>query len=69
MIKKYILLIFFLLPLSASSAHAYLDPGAGSVVLQIILGGVAGIAIVLKLFWRKIKSFFKVRKQKDVGTE
>ena len=33
---------------------AYLDPSAGSMMLQIILGGVAGLAIALKLFWAKI---------------
>lgn len=33
---------------------AYLDPSAGSMMLQIILGGVAGLVIALKLFWAKI---------------
>jgi len=33
---------------------AYLDPSAGSMMLQIILGGVAGLLIALKLFWAKI---------------
>ena len=33
---------------------AYLDPSAGSMMLQIILGGVAGLMIALKLFWAKI---------------
>lgn len=33
---------------------AYLDPSAGSMMLQIILGGVAGLAIALKLFWARI---------------
>ena len=33
---------------------AYLDPSAGSMMLQLILGGVAGLMIALKLFWAKI---------------
>ena len=33
---------------------AYLDPSAGSMMLQIILGGVAGLMIALKLFWARI---------------
>lgn len=33
---------------------AYLDPSAGSMMLQVILGGVAGLAIALKLFWARI---------------
>ena len=44
-------------------AHAYIDPGSGSVLLQLILGGVAGIAVVVKLYWERIKegcrSFWK----------
>ena len=27
---------------SATPAHAYLDPGTGSMILQVLLGGVAG---------------------------
>lgn len=33
---------------------AYLDPSAGSMMLQIILGGLAGVAIALRLFWARI---------------
>ena len=33
---------------------AYLDPSAGSMMLQIILGGLAGLAIALKLFWARL---------------
>ena len=32
----------------------YLDAGSGSILLQGLLGGLAGIAVVLKLFGRKI---------------
>lgn len=34
---------------------AYLDPGSGSVVVQAILGGAAGIAVAAKLVGRRIK--------------
>lgn len=37
-------------------AFAYLDPGSGSVLLQVILGGLAGLAVGAKLFWRHIVS-------------
>ena len=32
------------------TAHAYLDPGTGSMILQ----GIAAAAIAAGLFWRKI---------------
>lgn len=42
--------------LTAQPAFAYLDPGTGSMLLQVILGGVAAVAVALKLFWYKIKA-------------
>ena len=42
----------------ATPAQAYLDPGTGSMVLQLILGGVAGAMVVLKLYWTRLKSLF-----------
>lgn len=39
-------------------AHAYLDPGSGSVLIQVILGGLAGLAVGAKLFWQHIVYFF-----------
>lgn len=35
--------------------HAYLDPGTGSMLLQVILGGIAAIGVALKLFWHRIR--------------
>ena len=48
---------------------AYLDPAAGSLLLQIILGGVAGLALVLKLFWHRILSLLGIRKPVDETVE
>ena len=39
-------------------AYAYLDPGTGSMLLQIILGGAAGVLLVLKLYWHRLKRYF-----------
>ncbi len=38
---------------------AYLDPGTGSIIIQAVVGGVLGGMLVIKLFWKKIVSFFK----------
>ncbi len=40
---------------SGSPAYAYLDPGTGSMILQILLGGVAGALVVGKLYWHRLK--------------
>ena len=42
----------------SKQAFAYLDPGSGSVLLQLLLGGMAGIIVVLKLYWNRLKSLF-----------
>ncbi len=34
---------------------AYLDPGTGSLVLQMSIAGVLGGLFVVKRFWRQIK--------------
>ncbi len=39
-------------------AHAYLDPSSGSILIQILLGGIAGIFVLLKIYWRRIRRFF-----------
>lgn len=52
----------------AFPAYAYLDPGTGSMILQILLGGFAGAAVILKLHWFKIKSFFVREKPENSNT-
>jgi hypothetical protein len=36
-------------------AWAYLDPGTGSMMLQLLLGGVAGAMVVGKLYWQRLR--------------
>jgi hypothetical protein len=42
-------------------AHAYLDPGTGSLILQGIIGTVAGALVALRLYWKRIKVFFAAK--------
>ncbi len=41
-------------------AFAYLDPGTGSLFLQLLLGGVAGLAVIGKLYWGRLLLFLGV---------
>lgn len=50
--------------LASAPAHAYLDPGTGSMILQGLIAGIAAGLMVLKLYWYKIKAFFR-REHKD----
>jgi hypothetical protein len=42
---------------------AYLDPGSGSMILQIIAGGLAAVAVTAKLYWRRLMKFLRIRKE------
>jgi hypothetical protein len=37
---------------------SYIDPGSGSLLLQALAGGVAGVAVVGKLYWQRLKRLF-----------
>ena len=43
---------------STGTAHAYIDPGTGGMLLQLLAGGVAGALVILKLYWHRFKAGF-----------
>ena len=45
--------------LSPKDAHAYIDPGTGSYIIQVILAAILGGAVTMKVFWKKIGAFLK----------
>ena len=45
--------LVFILP-----AHAYLDAGTGSMILQLLIAGVAGALVMIKVYWYKLKRLF-----------
>ena len=60
-------LFFAALTLGAatSTAQAYLDPGTGSMILQVVLGGVAGVALAGKLYWQRLLSIFGIKRRNE----
>lgn len=57
-LTKLIALSVLFLLIFLPKAYAYLDPGTGSYVLQLIIGVLLGGLFVIKAFWRNIKTFF-----------
>ena len=58
------LLFYFLFTLgffvlNTQTAQAYLDPGSGSLLFQLLVGGILSGLFAIKLYYKKIKSFFK----------
>lgn len=56
----------------AMPAQAYLDPGSGSMFLQLLLGGFAGLAVLIKMYWHKLKLMLAFKKpvaKEDMANE
>jgi hypothetical protein len=64
-----LLVIGFALIIPVNVAHAYLDPGTGSYIIQILIGGLLGgvfaIGIFWKRFWAAVKRLFSGKKRDD----
>jgi hypothetical protein len=54
-----------------SNAYAYLDPGTGSYIFQLLVAALIGALFTVKQYWQKLKAFFKSllsgKNKKDEG--
>lgn len=54
-----------------SYAFAYIDPGTGSYIIQILIATLLGLLFSIKLFWQRIKEFitkiFSLNKTQEDG--
>jgi hypothetical protein len=48
--------------ISLRQAHAYLDPGTGSIILQALVGTVAAGLVAGRLYWDKVRRFLSPSK-------
>ncbi|KPJ73201.1 hypothetical protein AMJ48_01900 [Parcubacteria bacterium DG_74_1] len=58
-IQKLIILTVALLAILPLPVHGYIDPGSGSYFVQLIIGFLLGGLFTIKLFFSKIKNFFR----------
>lgn len=63
MLRSAMLVAAALLVFEARAA-AYLDPGTGSMLLQALLGGVAAVGVIAKLYWRRVTAAINGRLQR-----
>jgi uncharacterized membrane-anchored protein len=47
-----------LILLLAMVSSAYLDPGTGSLIIQVLIGAVVAGGAMIKIFWKRIANFF-----------
>ena len=56
--KNVLILAVILIFWPIRKAHAYIDPGTGSYIIQVMIGGLLGAAFALKVYWKKVKAYF-----------
>lgn len=60
--RKVTLTVMVLVTLvMATPAFAYIDPASGSMLLQLVLGGIAGLLLLFKVYWHRLLSLFGLR--------
>lgn len=64
-----VFLSVLLLLITTGKAHAYIDPGSGSYVLQLIIAGLLGAGVAVKIYWRRIKAFISAPFSRGRGEE
>jgi hypothetical protein len=60
-----IICVATVLPVALS---AYIDPGTGSYILQLIIAAFVGVSFTVKIFWKRIKRFFSPKKEEKADT-
>ena len=65
MITQAFIFVILLLLLIPQPVSAYLDPGFGSMVWQLVITVLFGVVFTLKMYWQKIKEFFNRLKNKN----
>ena len=61
-------LAVLLLVTATSRAHAYIDPGAGTIILQGAIATVAGGMLAFRTYWRRVRDRLAGSKKKDSET-
>jgi hypothetical protein len=51
--------LFLLVSHINGTVYGYLDPGTGSVAIQLVLGGVVALLATAKLYWSRVVSWLR----------
>ena len=44
---------------------AYLDAGTGSMILQALMGGMAGVLVISRVAWRSLRARLGIETKKE----
>jgi len=56
------LFAILMIAMPTGRAQAYLDPGSGSLIVQIIIGGILAGLVAIRLYWSRIVGFVTGKK-------
>lgn len=62
-----ILALVAVLAMPGTAFGQYLDPGAGSMIVQVVIALAVGAMATLKLYWRRLTAMLGRRGRDDVG--
>lgn len=48
-----------------SHVLAYLDAGSGSMILQVLAGGFAAVAVTFRLWWSRLLKLLRIRRDDE----
>ena len=51
------LVIAAMLIATVAPAHAYIDAGSGSYMIQMAMAGILAVVFTLKLYWQRLRAF------------
>lgn len=72
-LRFFLFLLFVYFLIIPKISYAYLDPGTGSYIVQIVLAGLLSLVFMLKNFWSKLFNnlnlFFSKKKIKQKNNE
>ena len=57
--SRLTLLVLIAIAFWPGTIHAYVDPGTGGLLLQLLLGGAAAAAVALRGYWRRLFGWFR----------
>jgi len=68
-ILDMVIILLILNLVAVKNAYAYIDPGSGSYLLQIVAAGLLSSIFIIKKFWGNIKKVVSSFLKKTSGKE
>ena len=56
-LAQVLALTFLIQIMTVSTVFAYIDPGTGSYLFQMLMAGLLGSAFAIKMAWRNVKAY------------